>query len=271
MNINRPIILGILALAVLPLGCGGGGGDDTTSPPPGKSAKNADSSADDTGGGGAGKAGGATTGPRGAAFQASRPGMATAASSMAGMPGATGAAGAAAGPTGPTKHDEPRISTYGGKKGLLNDPFYVSWKNPPPPPYVFNEVQPLRLASAGIVTPPPKDTEVRVVADRRVSGIMSGDGVYAILETGSDVEIVKPGSQTKDGYRVVSINVDSVKLQKREGNYLLTQTVPLTDVPVGGAQTAGFNGGMMGGRPGAGGFPGRGGAVGGGGSVGKGD
>jgi hypothetical protein len=86
---------------------------------------------------------------------------------------------------------------------------------------------------------------------------MNGDGVYAILEGGnSEPEIVKPGMQTSDGYRVVSITSDAVKLERKYGNYIFTQTVPLSDVPIGGPQTAGFRprGGGIG-QPGVG-FPG---------------
>jgi hypothetical protein len=146
--------------------------------------------------------------------------------------------------------------------GVNRDPFLVRWKPKPEPPYIFNELQPVRLASAGIETPPPPNTVVTEVANRRVSGIMTGDGVYAILESSTgEPEIVKPGSETRDGYRVLSITADSVKIQRKEGNLLLTQVVPLTDAPVANAQTAGFTGGGPGGFPGAqgnfrGGFPG---------------
>lgn len=150
------------------------------------------------------------------------------------------------------------------------DPFLVTWKKAPPPPYVFERVEPIRLASVGVATPPPPNTEIREVPRMRVSGIMTGNGVYAILEGGgAEPEIVKPGSRTKDGYRVVSINADSVKLQKKQGNIILTQVVPLTDVPINGAQTAGYPGGgypgMGGGRPGMPGRPGLPGRPGGGG------
>lgn len=167
---------------------------------------------------------------------------------MGGTPGAATPAGGvagAAGKAGPTKRSVPPIK-------VVKDPFYISWKKAPLPPYVFNEVEPLRLASADVKAPPPQDTVVREVPTRRVSGIMSGEGIYAILESGGDnVEIVKPGSKTYDGYKVVSITADSVKLERRDGNYIYTQIVPLTDVPVG-AQTASYGGQ----RPGMGGVPG---------------
>ena len=66
----------------------------------------------------------------------------------------------------------------------IRDPFKIDWRKMPPPPYVFNDpnIQPLRVASADIEVPPVGDVAVREVANRRVSGIMSGDGVFAILE-----------------------------------------------------------------------------------------
>ncbi len=136
------------------------------------------------------------------------------------------------------------------------DPFQPLWKSPNNFTPVFDLVDPIRVASAVVPTPPPPNTEIREIPTRRVSGIMNGDGVYAILEGGnSEPEIVKPGSRTSDGYRVVSISADSVKLQRKEGNYILTQIVPLSDVPVSGVQPAGFRGGPGGfpGRPGFGG------------------
>jgi len=140
------------------------------------------------------------------------------------------------------------------------DPFFVPWQVPPPPPNIFTEVQPLRIATYNVVTPTPPNTEVREIPNRRVSGIMSGDGVFAILESGTkDPEIVKPGMLTSDGYTVVSINADSVKLQKKEGNFIYTQVVPLSDLPtnpsaggMGGGRLGGGMGGSMGGMGGGG-------------------
>ncbi len=177
------------------------------------------------------------------------PGMRT----IGGTPAPATAAGGVAVPGGTI------IKVAGPSIRVPKDPFYPSW-HVTPIPYIFDEVQPMRLASANVTLPPKKDTEVREVPTRRVSGIMSGDGIYAILEGGPDVEIVKPGSVTQDGYRVVSINSNSVKLQRREGNYLLTQIVPLTDIPAtaqasyqGGMGRGGFGGGFGGNARGPGG------------------
>lgn len=127
------------------------------------------------------------------------------------------------------------------------DPFFVDWHVPPSPPNIFTEVQPLRVATYNVVTPSLPNTEVREIPNRRVSGIMSGEGVFAILESGAgEPEIVKPGMQTSDGYTVVSINVDSVKLQKKEGNLIYTQVVPLSDLPTNPSAGGGGMGGRLG-------------------------
>lgn len=180
-----------------------------------------------------------------------RPGMPGArpgAPGKPGMPGQTGSSGVAG-----TKLASVPKST--------RDPFFIDWHKQPPPPYVFDQIQgPLLVASESIDIPPAGEITLREVANRRVSGIMSGDGVFAILETagGGETEIVKPGSQTKDGYRVVAITEDSVKLQRRDGNVLRTQEVPLTDQSLGGQSSGGMSGfgAPRGGMPTSGGMSG---------------
>ncbi len=165
-----------------------------------------------------------------------------------------------------------RVLVYRGRR---QDPFFIDWKLPVPPPYVFDEVEPIRVASAGVVAPPSQPVEVREQPEMRVSGIMTGDGVFAILESGGKVDVVKPGSsvdipvggQTNRTYRVVSITKEKVRLRSQVGNYIYTQEVPLSDVAVGtparmgmggpGGPGGGFGGPGSGG-PG-GGFPGQGG------------
>lgn len=170
------------------------------------------------------------------------------------MPGAPGASATAA---------APRMIVYSGQR---KDPFLIDWKLPVPPPYVFDEVEPIRLASDYVPTPPPEPYEVREQPEMRVSGIMTGDGVFAILESGGDkVNIVKPGStvdisvggQTNRTYKVVSITKDKVRLRSQVGNVIYTQEVPLSDVAVGVAARTG--GGFSGSGGPAGGFGGSGG------------
>jgi hypothetical protein len=130
------------------------------------------------------------------------------------------------------------------------NPFKVPWQaSVPPPPPVFQVVQPERIATAQVETPPPLHTTERVVPDRRVSGILMGDGIYAILEGAGDPEIVRPGSKTSDGYRVEAIGSDSVTLQKVEGNVTYTQIVPLSDTTTSTVSATG-RGGTGGFRPG---------------------
>jgi hypothetical protein len=170
-----------------------------------------------------------------------------------------------AAPAGPPK---PVTKSIPNRKGY--DPFYIKWVQLPPPPYVFNDVEPIRLAPPEVMVPPVKPYEVREEAVARVSGIMSGDGIYAILELpqgdplivkpGSSVELPIAGGQTKRTYRVVSIKGETVVLRSKEGLATFTQEIPLSDVPLGGA-SAGPRGGAPAnsGFPGSGGGPGRGG------------
>ncbi len=183
----------------------------------------------------AGVPGAATGSPGVAGQQAGKP---------SGAVPAGGIKGAAPGATGTT----PKV-VYKMPFKPRRDPTALIWKIPPPPPYVFNEVQVERFASYQVTAPPPPNTEIREVPSRRVSGIMSGDGVFAILEgEGGNIEIVKPGGETKDGYKVVSINADTVTLKKKEGNVTRTQIVPLSDIPPG-QQTQMSSGGRFGGGP----------------------
>lgn len=148
--------------------------------------------------------------------------------------------------------EQARILVYSGRR---KDPFLIDWKLPVPPPYVFDEVEPIRLASVAVETPRTEPYEVREQPEMRVSGIMTGDGVFAILESGGDkVDLVKPGSsvdisvsgQTKRAYKVVSITKDKVKLRSQVGNVIYTQEVPLSDVAVGTASRSGGLGGPAG-------------------------
>ncbi len=181
-------------------------------------------------------------------------------------PGAPARPGSAGAPM-----EQPRVLVYAGRR---KDPFLIDWKLPVPPPYVFDEIEPIRLASEAVETPLTKPFEVREQPEMRVSGILTGDGVFAILESGGNkVDVVKPGSsvdifvdgQTKRTYKVVSITKDKVKLRSQVGNVIYTQEVPLSDVAVGTAPRGGGFGGpggaatpggmMMGGSAGGSGGP----------------
>lgn len=173
---------------------------------------------------------------------------------------------------GAPQSDPFQVASAGGRTPNKKDPFFPTWHTDPPPPYIFGEITPIRVADQQIETPPVGDVTVREVPTRRVSGIMSGDGIYAIIEQNGESEIVKPGSRTKDGYTVVSIDNDTVKLRRKDNNIIRTQTVPLSDESTGGQATGGqgrFGGGGAFGGQGAGmpGPAGMGGGGGGGGSA----
>ncbi len=108
----------------------------------------------------------------------------------------------------------------------------------------------------------PEDKDDAVVVEeaqpyRRISGIVIGDAIYAILEENGRSTIIRPGSTIPDTeWVVVSINRDEVKL-RRSGKTLPNEvTVRLEVAPPGigggGAPAGGGNGGLagMGGAPG---------------------
>ncbi len=142
----------------------------------------------------------------------------------------------------PRPNEKPNFATLGRPR---TDPFYVDWRQLPPPPNVFESVEPIRLASTSITTPPAQPVEIREAPSLRYAGFMSGDGIYAVLEGNGDTEIVQPGAITKDGFKVVSITSDNVLLRKVEGNVIRVQQVAYGDAPptVGGGRPAGNFGG----------------------------
>ncbi len=144
--------------------------------------------------------------------------------------------------------------------GHKSDPFYFERHIVIPPPNVFDQVTPITVTKDD--TKPPvreKGIRVRVVPTKRVSGLMTGDGVYAILESvNGEVEIVKPGSKTKDGYTVTAINPDSVDLEQEDPRTktIYTQRVMFSDAPVSSTPGGGRGGnGGPGGPNGPGGGP----------------
>ncbi len=141
----------------------------------------------------------------------------------------------------PAAAPAPVVAHHKGK-----DPFYIPWTVPPPPPYVFDSILPVRVADEEIEAPPKNPVTVREEPTLRVSGIMTGDGVFAILEqSGGKVDIVKPGSSVDVGngrtYIVTSIKGDTVILESKDGLVTYQQTVPLSDAPVG-TSSASFGG-----------------------------
>ncbi len=224
------------------IGCGGGGGDDTADTGTKKTSK-------------------ASTGDEEPATPAAStsPRASTGSGAPSGFPGAPGQDAAAS--AGPPRVATAKTPAFGARK----DPFYVDWKQLPPPPNVFEEVQPIRVATTDVATPIERPVTIREVSPYRVSGVMTGDGIFAILEGVGQPEIVKPGSKLPNGYSVVAINEDSVRLEKKEGKITYVQTVPLSDGPstgpAGGGGRSGYGpprGAGPGGFAGGGFGPGRG-------------
>lgn len=152
------------------------------------------------------------------------------------VPGLPGQVDAAAGPVRVATAKRPMF-------GARKDPFFVDWHLLPPPPNVFEEVQPQRLASLEVTPPVVEPVTIREVSPYRVSGVMTGDGIFAILEGVGQPEVVKPGSKLPNGYTVVAINDSSVRLEKKEGKVTYVQTVDLSDGPSTGGNGGGYNGG----------------------------
>jgi len=126
-----------------------------------------------------------------------------------------------------------------------SDPFKPWWDTTPPPPPVLSVVSPIRIAVRDSVRPPEEKVEIQEPPNRRVAGILSGAGVYALIEGPEGLSIVKPGDMVGE-YRVQSISPRSVTLRRTFGNQVFTQVVPLTDVTTAG-QFRGVAPGMPGG------------------------
>lgn len=139
------------------------------------------------------------------------------------------------------------------------DPFKPWWPTDPIPPPVLSVIAPARFANIGtaaIASTP--EIHIRETPNMRVAGILSGNGVYALIDGPGVQQVVKPGDLVGE-YRVESINPDSVTLKRKEkladATRTYTQVIPLTDI--------GSNMGAIMSAPGQGGFgpgaPGRGG------------
>lgn len=103
----------------------------------------------------------------------------------------------------------------------------------------------------------PEDKEEQVVAEeaqpyRRISGIIIGDAVYAILEQNGRSYIIRPGSDIPDtSWKVASIDRDRVIL-RRSGNVSPNEIEVRLELPppgMGGGQGAPQGGAPAGGPP----------------------
>lgn len=237
-------------LGVAVAGCGGGdaGGDTSsgaTKPAAGDAAAGAEEGPKTAGTGGGGGGGAGYIAPP---------------SGGAGMMGGMGMGGGAS--ETPVAGGAPKVTSR--PSSTRQDPFKPWWNAVTPPPPAIELIQPdiRRIATRESVVAPGVSVDVQEVAQYRVAGIATGTGVYALLEGQGAMTIVRPGDEI-GGYRVASINGDSVTLKRSIGNNTYTQVVPLTSAgsttTVGGPGVGrgGPMGGMMGGpgmgRPGGGG------------------
>lgn len=115
--------------------------------------------------------------------------------------------------------------------GYRQDPLKPWWDTSPKPPPVLSLVTPVRLAAANTAQQEkPEGVEIQEVPNRRVAGILTGNGIYALIDDfGGGATVAKPGTVLPDGYVVSTIKSDSVVLKKKVDNRTYTQVVPLTD------------------------------------------
>lgn len=167
------------------------------------------------------------------------------------VPG-TGVAPGAPGAPGAQQPGTAGTMASAAAPGARQDPFKPWWPPPPPPPAI-TLVSPIRIARMDVTQPPTETIRIQEVPDRRVSGILTGSGVMALLEGPEGPQVVRPGDMVGE-YRVEQIESTSVTLKRKVGNQEFTQVVPLTDA--GSTTRPATGGGAPGGAMGPGGVPG---------------
>jgi len=245
------LIAAVLGLAVV-AGCGGGGGEEGTAGGTSGATQTAgEPSEDSTEGDGGTASPGIVMGGPAQQMQTSGGGMPPM-GAMGGMGGMGGGFGPTAGggtteTAGAPAAAGPKVTTR--PPSTRPDPFKPWWSTTPPPPPAITLVEPYRIATReSVIRPPEEKIEVAEVPNRRVSGIATGQGVYALIEGPEGQSVVRPGDMLGD-YRVEAIRSRSVILKRKVGNVTYTQEVPLTDV---GSQLRTPYVGMRGGPGGAG-------------------
>jgi len=104
----------------------------------------------------------------------------------------------------------------------------------------------------------PEETAVQVTPEepqpyRRLAGIIVGDSVLAILDTGSGIQIIRPGMKIPNTeWTVVSIDQDKAVLHRDGDIRPHTVTVRLESPPAGVGSATGFGGAGQFGAPGSG-------------------
>lgn len=158
--------------------------------------------------------------------------------------------------------------------GHRPDPFAPWWKdpvvpkNPPIPHPLLAGLLPTIRPAITLSTAAQVDTAVikRTAPKYRMVGAITGaSGIFALLEGPDGQKVVKPGDKL-EGYTVVSIDRDSVTIEKKTPeNEIIQQIIPLSDTipsaaPGGSGSSSGYPGGPGGGYRGPGGpyGPGRG-------------
>ncbi len=236
-------LCGAIAFTLVLAGCGGG--DDKGTPPANSARSKQENIGADAEGGGA-------SGPS-AAPAAAPTGMASGGGGMPGGMMSGGMGGGAGGQQAAAATQKPK--NIAPAPGFRSDPLRPWWDTTPKPPPVLTYVDPVRIAIVNSAAEEkPEGVEIQEVPSRRVAGILTGNGVYALIDDfAGGAEVVKPGQVLNDGYRVVSINANSVVLKKVVDNRTYTQVVPLTDAGAtsrfSGAPQGGM--GMPGVQPGA--------------------
>ncbi|MBM3494247.1 MAG: hypothetical protein FJX72_08000 [Armatimonadetes bacterium] len=224
-DISRLIAVVFVAASVVGIaGCGGGGADEAGGA---GGAVSTEADADSTEGDGAGTMGAPSLQMGGGMQMATSGGGPMAPMSPMGPMGMGAPGGATTGADQPTGAG-PTVTTR--PPNSRPDPFAPWWSVVPPPPPAITLVEPYRIATRETGIKPVEETvEVQEVPNRRVAGIATGAGVYALVEGPEGQTVVKAGDALGD-YRVDSIRSRSIVLTRKVGNVSYTQEVPLTDV-----------------------------------------
>jgi hypothetical protein len=115
--------------------------------------------------------------------------------------------------------------------GYRADPMRPWWDVSSRKPSVLDFLAPVRIAvhgtAAGRTAP---EYSVQVAPTRRLAGVLTGAGVYAlVVGPYGRADVVRPGQVLDDGYRVDSIGRDTVVISKASQSGVAFQSLRLTD------------------------------------------
>lgn len=161
--------------------------------------------------------------------------------------------------TGPDPFNLPK--TYWINKGKMQAPIKKQ-RALSIPSMLISNVNPLPAIDSVVPPSNPLDsskgpqvrTASRLVGSRRMSGVVFADnGVYAVLDTSGNSQMVQPGDRVNGG-RVISIQSDGLTIRTDDNRDV---KIPLASAPPAETQPTYPGGGYPGGYPGApGGYPG---------------